>query len=439
MKTSHRLSWFQRIKKTISAWFARVTTLLRHSISRIKKALPEPLQNPAPSREEILGDVSAPQKESDPLITMPSSTTRHALIFWLVGLFVLYIGYMGYQILDLLYLIFAGLIISIAMESIIIWRGRWLPRGMAIAVGYILLLLFIVLGMAIMIPFVLQQVAQMLSIVIEYFYTVQSDISTMGLIPYIEQSSTLPSLLKEMIINSLQSSSNTTSFNIQEALLSNISNIVTTGSDYATQVGSWAVSIVSGLMTFLGQVGIVLTVAVFFSIEKAKVVRRFSRLRASESGTESRLQTIEVLYTKMWLWIKSQMSLCVYMGIIVYVVLWILDLFGLDIPNKGTLAIIAWFTEFIPYVWPLLWGLPAVIIATTLYGLPGFIIVSLVYYAVQWTENNVMIPTLMKKSLGVSPLLIFLCMLVAGSILGFVGILLAVPIAVILSLLFEWE
>ncbi|MBP7885389.1 AI-2E family transporter [Patescibacteria group bacterium] len=50
---------------------------------------------------------------------------------------------------------------------------------------------------------------------------------------------------------------------------------------------------------------------------------------------------------------------------------------------------------------------------TTLYGLRGFIIISLVYYLIQWTENNVLIPTLMKKSLGVSPLVVFLCMLVA--------------------------
>lgn len=48
----------------------------------------------------------------------------------------------------------------------------------------------------------------------------------------------------------------------------------------------------------------------------------------------TRLEKVRILYTKMGLWIKSQLSLCVYIGIIVYVALWILDLFGIDIPNK---------------------------------------------------------------------------------------------------------
>lgn len=38
---------------------------------------------------------------------MGSLSTRQSIIFWLVGLAVVYLGYMGYQILDLIYLIFA--------------------------------------------------------------------------------------------------------------------------------------------------------------------------------------------------------------------------------------------------------------------------------------------------------------------------------------------
>jgi predicted PurR-regulated permease PerM len=48
----------------------------------------------------------------------------------------------------------------------------------------------------------------------------------------------------------------------------------------------------------------------------------------------------------------------------VYVGLWILDIIGISLPHKETLAIIAGFTELIPYLGPLLGGIPALIIGT---------------------------------------------------------------------------
>jgi predicted PurR-regulated permease PerM len=45
----------------------------------------------------------------------------------------------------------------------------------------------------------------------------------------------------------------------------------------------------------------------------------------------------------------------------------------------------------------------------------------------------------MNKTLGVSALLIFICMLLGGIVFGFVGVLLAVPIAVILTMAFDKE
>lgn len=43
----------------------------------------------------------------------------------------------------------------------------------------------------------------------------------------------------------------------------------------------------------------------------------------------------------------------------------------------------------------------------------------------------------MNKSLGVNPIVIFISMIIGGLVIGFVGILLAVPIAVIITLMLE--
>jgi predicted PurR-regulated permease PerM len=118
-------------------------------------------------------------------------------------------------------------------------------------------------------------------------------------------------------------------------------------------------------------------------------------------------------------------------------VLLTLSLFWLDLPNKGTLAIIAWVTEFIPYIWPLLWAIPAVLLALVEYNILGAVIVIWVYYAIQQVENNILVPIVMNKALWISPILIFISMLIGGTTLWFIWVILAVPIAVILTLLYE--
>jgi predicted PurR-regulated permease PerM len=59
------------------------------------------------------------------------------------------------------------------------------------------------------------------------------------------------------------------------------------------------------------------------------------------------------------------------------------------------------------------------------------------FFGIQWTENNILIPRVMNKTLWVSPLLILICMLIGSSILWFLWILLAIPLAVVLTVFFE--
>ena len=114
-----------------------------------------------------------------------------------------------------------------------------------------------------------------------------------------------------------------------------------------------------------------------------------------------------------------------------------MSLFGFDIPNKLSLATIAALTELIPYIWPLLGGIPVVILATVSYWWMGLILSWTVVFIVQRLENNILIPMLFKQNLGVSPVVIFLCMVLGGVTIGINGVILAIPIAVIITILRE--
>ena len=90
-------------------------------------------------------------------------------------------------------------------------------------------------------------------------------------------------------------------------------------------------------------------------------------------------------------------------------------------------------TEFLPYIGPFLGAIPAIIIAFTSGGRLAAVMVMIVFFVIQWTENNIVVPVVMNKVLGVRSLIIFLTMLMAAWLLGFLGVVMAVPLAVIVT------
>ena len=133
------------------------------------------------------------------------------------------------------------------------------------------------------------------------------------------------------------------------------------------------------------------------------------------------------------------MILGVIIGVVIYAWLWIFDIFGIDIWNKLSLAVIAWLTELIPYIWPFLGGIPIVLMGTVSYGRLGLLLMLGFVIVVQQLENNVLIPILFKKTLGINPIVMFLCAILLWTIAGLNGIILAAPVAIIISIIFEKE
>ena len=115
----------------------------------------------------------------------------------------------------------------------------------------------------------------------------------------------------------------------------------------------------------------------------------------------------------------------------------ILSWCGMDIPQKGSLALIAGITELIPYIGPIIGGSLAMLVAAIHFGPTGALIVGVMVFIIQWVENNILIPILMNKTLGVNPIVIFISMIIGGLVMGVVGVLLAVPISVIITMIFD--
>jgi predicted PurR-regulated permease PerM len=179
---------------------------------------------------------------------------------------------------------------------------------------------------------------------------------------------------------------------------------------------------------------IVLVLAFFVQIEREHLHAWFRGFFKASQRAYIDLK-LDAIHEKISMWARGQIVLGLVIGILVYIALKILK-----IPNAETLAVLAGFTEFIPYVGPFIAAIPAVLIAST-QDQGGFVwaaIVAGVYYVIQWCENNLLVPLIMKRAVGLSPIAIIFAMM-AGISLPVIfqnpilGLLLAVPITTILS------
>jgi predicted PurR-regulated permease PerM len=126
-------------------------------------------------------------------------------------------------------------------------------------------------------------------------------------------------------------------------------------------------------------------------------------------------------------YIKGQVLVAITIGLIVYVGYLIIGM-----PYALLLAVFAMFTNVIPYIGPLIGLAPAVIVAFI--HSPSMIIKVLVVALIaQQVEGNFVTPKVMGKNLNVHPLTIILLLLVAGSLAGFLGMLLAIPTYAVLK------
>lgn len=127
---------------------------------------------------------------------------------------------------------------------------------------------------------------------------------------------------------------------------------------------------------------------------------------------------------KIGKWMQGQLMLGIIVGILLY-----LGLTILGIPNALLLAVLAGLFELIPVFGQILAAIPALAIAFTDGGFTAFLLVAGLYLVVQQFESHLIYPVVVKKIVGVPPLLVILALIVGAKLAGFLGILLSVPIA----------
>lgn len=105
----------------------------------------------------------------------------------------------------------------------------------------------------------------------------------------------------------------------------------------------------------------------------------------------------------------------------------------IGLPNAIFLGIVAGIMEAVPLIGPTLGAIPALLVAASTD--PSKIIWVLIATAIfQGLENNFIVPRVMDRAVGINPVASLLAFIAFGSIFGFVGALLAIPLAAVIQL-----
>ena len=133
-------------------------------------------------------------------------------------------------------------------------------------------------------------------------------------------------------------------------------------------------------------------------------------------------------------YVRGQLLFSLIMGTSAGAALWLFGVLGI-FPDGRTYAfafgLFFGLMELIPYVGPLLGALPPIIVALVQDPLTA-VWVALLFVALQQLEGHVVAPNVFGRSLRLNPLLVILALLLGGEIYGFVGALVALPIAAVL-------
>lgn len=204
-------------------------------------------------------------------------------------------------------------------------------------------------------------------------------------------------------------------------------------SEYLAQLSGGIVDFASvafgGVFTF-----VIITVFSFYLAAQEKGIESFLRLVTPLSQESYILDLWRRAQRKLGRWMRAQLLLGAIVGVLIF-----LGLTFMGIRQALFFALVAGMFEIIPVVGPILAAIPAVIMAFLVSPFLGLSTVAL-YIVVQQVESHVIVPVVMQKAIGLSPLVVVLALLIGGKLGGIFGILLAVPItAIVAEFVNDWD
>jgi len=175
--------------------------------------------------------------------------------------------------------------------------------------------------------------------------------------------------------------------------------------------------------------GVVILIATVYVVARpAPLVNGFVAL--FPAGQRQRVrEVLGDMYGAVQRWFLGQLTSMSVIGF-----LFTVSMFAIGIPFALLLGIFAGVISFVPYIGPLISVIPPVLLALT--GNPiDALWVLLAYAIIQAIEGNLVQPLVMSRAISLHPAALVFALLIMGTLFGFVGVFLAVPLVAVLHVL----
>jgi predicted PurR-regulated permease PerM len=194
-------------------------------------------------------------------------------------------------------------------------------------------------------------------------------------------------------------------------------------------VGTVLVAI-SGLIGGVFGLITILILSFYFLVEAQSMFEYL--IRFVPAGRRADVSTaLRQAVSKVSAWLRAQFLLAAVMGIFAASGLWLMN-----VPYFYVIAMIAAIGETIPIIGPVIGGIAAVAVAITV-STKLALMVGAYFLVLHQLEANVLVPKVMERRVGVSPVVVMIALLIGGELWGLVGAILAIPTAAILSVIVE--
>lgn len=169
------------------------------------------------------------------------------------------------------------------------------------------------------------------------------------------------------------------------------------------------------------------TVFTFYFLLEEKFIKKFLDRFLIERDSERILEIIDKAEKSMGDWVRGELILMLVIGLMSYIGLSILG-----IKYALPLAIIAGILEIIPYIGPIISAIPAAIIGFSYSSITGISVLAL-YVFIQQLENSVIVPFVMKRAVGLSPVVVLIVLTIGGKVAGVMGAMLSIPLTLFIE------
>lgn len=331
---------------------------------------------------------------------------NHNWLFWL-GLFVLFC-YGIYVLRSVLLPFVAGIIIGYLLDPWVVkFTKMGMNRTLATCLVLVLLIIILVPALALLISVINEQVSRFVSVIPEYLSALAKKIE-----PY---------------INDLQK--NYPNFDAEKVKLYIRSNLAS----YLKFLGKLAQNIISGSFALANIISLLLitpVVAFYMLRDWDGFVLKIDSLLPRKNKKSIREQAKEIDRTLAG-FIRGQLSVCVLLGSF-----YSLGLYFVGLELGVLVGFIAGLISFIPYIGSISGFVISMGIAFAQFDSIGPILQVVGVFAVgQFLEGNFLTPKLVGDSVGLHPVWIMFALLAGGVLLGFLGLMIAVPTAAVIGVL----